>query len=58
MTLGPAAVLALALMQGDGERAGPISALALGLILMAAGPVVYWAASLNRKKPTTETPRH
>ena len=41
-TAGPVAVLALAGVQGADERAGPISALMLGVLLAAAGVVVYW----------------
>ena len=48
-TIGPAAVLGLALVEGPREHAGPISALALGGLLAAAGFVVYFAGGMRRR---------
>jgi len=39
--VGPAAVLGLALVRGHSEHAGPISAMTLGAILIAAGVLLY-----------------
>ena len=48
-TIGPAAVLGLALVEAPREHAGPISALALGGLLAAAGFAVYFAGGMRRR---------
>src|SRR5260370_24030925 len=50
LAIGPLAVLLLAGYRGRTERAGPISALTLGLIIIAAGMLVYWVAERKRRK--------
>jgi amino acid transporter len=42
--VGPAALLALTLVRGEGERAGPVTALGLGAILALLGVMVYFLA--------------
>jgi len=48
LAAGPIAVLLLAGYRGRTERAGPISALTLGLIIVATGVVVYWLTERRR----------
>jgi amino acid transporter len=50
LAIGPIAVLLLAGFRGRTERAGPISALTLGLIIIAAGVLIYWVAERRRGK--------
>ena len=48
VAVGPTALLSLALIYDRGERAGPISALALALLVIGAGPFVYAMSRLWR----------
>lgn len=55
--VGPAAVLGLALVEGRSERAGPISALALGALLAAAGVAIYYVVRRNVPAPASPNAR-
>ena len=54
ITIPPAVLIAIALAHGHEEQAGPISALALGVLLMLAGPLVYGLMRLARARLTVE----
>ena len=47
--IGPTLVLILAFIKNRNEQLGSISALNLGLILMAAGVLFYFIATFKRK---------
>jgi amino acid transporter len=52
--VGPTVLLILAFIKNRNEQLGPISALNLGLILMAAGVVFYFIAAWRRKTNAKE----
>jgi amino acid transporter len=47
--IGPAALLIVAAVKCRGEQVGPISALALGLAIVAAGVLVYFLGQWRRR---------
>jgi len=55
--IGPAALLIVAFIKNRDERIGPVSALSIGLIIMAAGVVLYFIAA-SRKRRTARAIKH
>jgi amino acid transporter len=51
--VGPTALLVVALIRNRDEQMGHISALTLGLVLMAAGVVVWYLAAWSRRRRST-----
>jgi amino acid transporter len=51
--IGPTALLIVALIRNRNEHMGHISALTLGLVLMAAGVVVWYFAAWSRRRRST-----
>lgn len=51
---GPAALIAFALWAARGERLAGLPALAFAGIVALAGPAIYYAARISRKRPATE----
>jgi amino acid transporter len=54
--VGPTALVIVALIQGRGQRVGSMSALTLGLILMAAGVALYFVARISKKNLSQSVP--
>jgi amino acid transporter len=52
--VGPTALIGLALLHGRAERAGALSALAIGLTLVAAGPLLYALSTRMRVAPSSD----
>lgn len=48
LAVGPAFLVILALVRGYGEQAGPVSALAIGVVLAAAGVGAYFLAASRK----------
>jgi hypothetical protein len=48
--VGPTALLAAAAIKSHDEQIGRVSALAVGLAIIAAGVVFYWMAEWRRKR--------
>jgi amino acid transporter len=56
LAIGPLALLGFAVVSGREEKAGELSALTLGGLLVAAGPVVYLIAVLARRRAAGVAP--